>query len=142
MVSGCEPIVHEIEGRVVDSAGKGIEGVMVSAIDDEHRKWISVFSQKDGSFSVSGLRDVDHNIRTRMMGFADGWESRVAVGTRDLVIKTRPAVGDELEVQRPANSAFSMLASSNTAKPIARSKLLSMPQPKNHSMTSVPGSRA
>ena len=64
MVSGCEPIVHEIEGRVVDSAGKGIEGVMVSAIDDEHRKWISVFSQKDGSFSVSGLRDVDHNIRT------------------------------------------------------------------------------
>jgi len=113
VVSGCEPIVHEIEGRVVDSAGKGIEGVMVSAIDDEHRKWISVFSQKDGSFSVSGLRDVDHNIRTRMMGFADGWESRVAVGTRDLVIKTRPAVGDELEVQRPANSAFSMLAFDN-----------------------------
>ena len=47
------------------------------------------------------------------MGFADGWESRVAVGTRDLVIKTRPAVGDELEVQRPANSAFSMLAFDN-----------------------------
>jgi putative heme-binding domain-containing protein len=99
-----------IRGLVVDPSGDGVEGVMVSAIDDEHRKWTSVFTQKDGSFQISGLRPVAHNIRTRLMGVADEWKSDVAAGTKDMVIQTRPAVGDELELQRPANSAFSMLA--------------------------------
>lgn len=99
-----------ISGRVVDSSGVPIEGVMVSAIDAEHRKWTSVFTQKDGSFEVSGLRKVDHSIRTRLKGLADEWNSGVATGTLNLVIKTHPAVGEELEMQRPASSAFSMLA--------------------------------
>jgi hypothetical protein len=86
-----------IRGKVVDQAGQSVAGVMVSAIDDEHRKWTSVFSQQDGSFEITGLRDVDHNIRTRLMGLADEWSSRIAAGTRDLVIKTRPAEGEELE---------------------------------------------
>ncbi len=107
-----------IEGRVVDSSGNGIEGVMVSAIDDEHRKWSSVFTKKDGAFSIFDLRNVDHNIRTRLMGFADQWSSGIAAGTRDMVIQTHAAVGDELELQRPASSAFSMLAFDN-----ARDKL-------------------
>lgn len=107
-----------IRGKVIDQAGKPIEGAMVSAIDDEHRKWTSVFTQKDGSFEISGLRKVDHNIRTRLMGLADEWNSDVAPNTHELVIKTRPAKGEELELQRPANSAFSMLAFDN-----ARDKL-------------------
>ena len=102
-----------IRGKVVDQAGKPIEGAMVSAIDDEHRKWTSVFTQKDGAFEISGLRKVDHNIRTRLMGLADEWSSGVAPSTHELVIKTRPAVGEELELQRPASSAFSMLAFDN-----------------------------
>ena len=32
-----------IRGKVVDEFGSPVEGVMVSAIDDVHRKWISVF---------------------------------------------------------------------------------------------------
>ncbi len=108
-------LVHAeaIRGKVVDQHDKPIEGVMVSAIDAEHRKWTSVFTQNDGSFEISGLRNVDHSIRTRLMGLADQWSSRVAAGTHDMVIESRPAVGDELEVQRPANSAFSMLAFEN-----------------------------
>ncbi len=98
-----------IRGTVVDESGKPIEGVMVSAIDDDHRKWTSVFSQKDGSFEITGLRKVDHNIRARLMGLADEWSSGVAPGTDDLTIQTRPAKGEELELQRPASSAFSML---------------------------------
>ena len=101
---------ESISGTIADASGKPIEGVMVSAIDDEHRKWTSVFSQKDGSFEITGLRNVDHNIRTRLMGLADEWSSGIAAGTHDLVIRTRPALGDELELQRPASSAFSMLA--------------------------------
>ena len=99
-----------ISGRVVDSSGQGMEGVMVSAIDDEHRKWTSVFTQKDGSFSINDLRNTQHSLRTRLMGLSDQWQSGVAANTSDLVIQTRPAVGEELELQRPASSAFSMLS--------------------------------
>ena len=98
-----------IQGRVVDSAGSGVEGVMVSAVDSEQRKWTSVFTQQDGSFSIPNLRNVDHKIRARLMGLGDEWISDVAIGTNDLIISTHPAVGDELESQRPASSAFSML---------------------------------
>ena len=104
---------HSIRGMVVDSTDKGVEGVMVSAIDTQQRKWTSVFTQKDGSFEILGLRNVDHNIRTRLIGLADEWKSGVSAGASDMVIQTRPAVGAELEVQRPANSAFSMLAFDN-----------------------------
>lgn len=104
-----EPGNNTIEGRVVNSAGSGVEGVMVSAVDAEHRKWTSVFTQKDGSFSISNLRNVDHKLRARLMGLGDEWINGVAVGTDNVMITTHPAVGDELESQRPASSAFSML---------------------------------
>ena len=100
---------NAIAGRIVDESGKGVAGVMVSAIDDEHRKWISVFTGHDGTFSINGLRNVNHHVRTRLMGIADEWRSDVAPGTEDLTINTRPAEGEELELQRPASSAFSML---------------------------------
>ncbi|MEE3198957.1 MAG: carboxypeptidase-like regulatory domain-containing protein, partial [Planctomycetota bacterium] len=46
-----------ISGKVVDSAGKPMEGVMISAftVESKKRKSISVFSQADGSFSIEGL---------------------------------------------------------------------------------------
>jgi len=102
-----------IRGTVSDESGKPVEGVMVSAIDDEHRKWTSVFTQKDGTFAIDGLRNVEHSVRARLMGLADEWISDVGAGTKDMVITTRPAVGEELELQRPASSAFSMLAFDN-----------------------------
>ncbi|MEM1071128.1 MAG: c-type cytochrome [Planctomycetota bacterium] len=100
---------HAIRGRVVNSSGEGIQGVMVSAIDDEHRKWVSVFSQRDGAFEINGLRETNHSLRTRLMGLADEWFSGIEVDQEPLEITTRKAVGEELELQRPANSAFSML---------------------------------
>ncbi len=102
-----------IRGKVVDQSGKPVEGVMVSAIDEDHRKWTSVFTQKNGSFAISDLRKVKHSIRTRLMGLADEWNSGVAPDTHDMVIKTRLAVGEKLELQRPASSAFSMLEFDN-----------------------------
>lgn len=113
-VLSSEPATNLIRGKVVDSSGNPVEGVMVSAIDDAHRKWTSVFTQKDGEFAVRGLRNASHSIRTRLMGLADEWVSSVEPGSTDLVIKTRPAVGNELELQRPASSGFSMLAFENS----------------------------
>lgn len=110
---GSKEAANSITGRVVDASGAGVEGVMVSAIDDEHRKWTSVFTSPDGAFTIAGLRNVDHKLRTRLIGLADEWVSQVSAGADDLTIKTRPAIGEELELQRPANSAFSMLAFEN-----------------------------
>ena len=102
-----------IAGRVVNSAGGGVEGVMVSAIDEDQRKWISVFTNSDGSFSIPNLRNVDYRVRARLMGLGDEWVSGIAAGTNDLMISTHPAVGAELEAQRPASSAFNMLKFDN-----------------------------
>ena len=102
-----------INGKVLDENGAGIEGVMVSAVDDASRKWVSVFTHKDGTFSITGLRQVNHKVRTRLTGLADEWRSVVEPGTKELVIQTRVAVGQELELQRPASSAFSMLKFEN-----------------------------
>ncbi len=99
---------ESIAGKVVDQSGKPVEGVMVSAIDDQHRKWTSVFTQSDGTFKIEGLRNVKHNVRTRLAGLADEWVSDVTANNA-LQIKTRPADDEELELQRPASSAFSML---------------------------------
>lgn len=105
----ADPADQSLRGTVVDSAGNGVAGVMVSAIDDGQRMWTSVFTNGDGAFAIDGLRNVKHNVRTRLMGLADEWISNVAAGRDDMVISTRPAVGEELELQRPASSAFSML---------------------------------
>ncbi|MGB1817522.1 MAG: virginiamycin B lyase family protein, partial [Rubripirellula sp.] len=56
---------------------------------------------------------MDYRVRARLMGLGDEWISDVAIGTNDLIISTHPAVGAELEAQRPASSAFNMLKFDN-----------------------------
>ena len=108
IASAKETSSRSLSGAIVDASGKGIAGVMVSAIDEEQRKWTSVFSDEDGSFVIRDLRSTDYSIRTRLMGLADEWLSGVETDNH-LTISMRPAVGKELEAQRPASSAFSML---------------------------------
>ena len=98
-----------IHGTVTGASGKVMEGVMVSAFDADHRKSISVFSQADGSFAIDALREVDHRVRVRLMGQLDQWIEAVKPGGPALAIPMRPASGEALEEQRPANSGFSML---------------------------------
>ena len=102
-----------LTGKVTDPKGSPMGGVMVSAFDEEHRKWISVFSQKDGSFTIDGLRDIQHQVRARLMGKVDEWYDDVKPGRDTVAIKMHPASGLDLEEQRPANSGFSMLKFDN-----------------------------
>ncbi len=98
-----------LRGSVANASGKAMGGVMVSAFDKEQRKLVSVFSQPDGSFAINGLRDIDHHVRARLMGQLDVEEVDIRPGAKDLTIKMTPATGLDLEDQRPANSALSML---------------------------------
>jgi hypothetical protein len=104
---------EEIRGRVIDQSGQPMEGVMISATDEDHRRTTSVFSQADGSFAIDGLRDVAHNMRARRMGHQDEWLDDVEAGGSDVLVKMLLASGLDLEDQRPANSAFSMLKFDN-----------------------------
>ncbi len=98
-----------ISGKIVDAAGKAVEGVTVSAFDDDRKQSVSVFSQADGSFSISGLRDVTFNVRARLMGQLDEWQEDVDAGATSLSFTMKAATGEDLEDQRTADSGFSML---------------------------------
>ena len=122
-----------ISGKVVDSAGKAMEGVMISAFTVESkkrksvsaftaeladptneksykRKSVSVFSQADGSFSIEGLLYKDYyKVRARLMGQLDAVKRDVKAGDSDLSFSMKPATGEDLEDQRTADSGFDML---------------------------------
>ena len=92
---------ESIRGQVVDSFGDGLEGVMVSAFDEERRQGTSVFSRADGSFVIDGLRDAEHSVRARLMGQRDEWLDDVAAETSELAIRMQPATGIDPRVGSP-----------------------------------------
>ena len=91
-----------IRGKVTDASGEAIEGVMISAFDEDRKLSTSVFSQRDGSFIIDGLRDTVFQVRARLMGRLDEWEEEVEGGGADLKFTLKPATGEELEIQRTA----------------------------------------
>ena len=98
-----------ISGKVLDSAGQAMEGVMVSAFDRDHEVSTSVFSQADGSFTISNLRDTTFDVRARLLGQLDEWQNGVTRGTDEVAFVMEPAKGEMLERQRTADSALGML---------------------------------
>ena len=100
---------EKIRGKVVDASGKVMEGVMVSAFDDDRKQSTSVFTQENGSFVIDGLRDTSFKVRARLMGQLDEWQEDVEAGTAGLSFTMNPATGEELEIQRTADSGFGML---------------------------------
>ena len=104
----------DISGKVTAQNGKGMSGVFVSAHDEENRKSIGVFTTKDGSFTIDGLRDKNHKVRARLMGQNDVWLEDIVAGAESVIIKMTPASGWKLEKQRPADSAFGMLKFDNS----------------------------
>ncbi len=98
-----------IRGKVVDASGKAMEGVMVSAFDQQRQQSTSVFSQADGSFTIDGLRRATFNVRARLLGQVDEWQNDVSGRATGVSFAMKPATGEELERQRPGDSAFGML---------------------------------
>ena len=108
-VSTAHADARTIRGKVADASGKALEGVTVSAFDDQRRQSTSVFSQADGSFTIDGLREATFNLRARLMGQIDEWQNDVSGGATGVSFAMKPASGEDLEKQRPGDSAFGML---------------------------------
>ncbi|MFP6583596.1 MAG: carboxypeptidase-like regulatory domain-containing protein, partial [Candidatus Hydrogenedentota bacterium] len=100
---------ESITGTIVDASGKPMEGVTVSAFDDVLEQSISVFTQANGTYTIDGLHDATFNVRARLLGQLDVWQNDVDPGTEGVEFSMAPATGDDLEAQRTADSAFSML---------------------------------
>ncbi len=109
LMSATQASAETISGKVLDASGKPIEGVTVSAFDEERQQSVSVFSQADGTFLIDGLRDTEYNVRARLLGQNDEYEDEVDAGTADVSFAMTPAEGEDLEWQRTANSCLSML---------------------------------
>ncbi len=82
---------------------------MISAFDAGRRQSTSVFSQADGSFRIESLSDATFKIRARLPGQRDEWIENVKLGKESISITMESAAGKDLEVQRPASSAFAQL---------------------------------
>ncbi|MEE3178456.1 MAG: PQQ-binding-like beta-propeller repeat protein, partial [Verrucomicrobiota bacterium] len=98
-----------VSGVVKGSSGKAMGGVMISAFDADRRQSTSVFSQADGSFRIESLSDATFKIRARLPGQRDKWIEDVKLGKEAIAITMESAAGKDLEVQRPASSAFAQL---------------------------------
>ncbi len=114
-ISATQVDAETISGKVLDANGKPAEGVTVSAFDAERHVSVSVFSQADGSFKIDGLRDVDYTVRARLLGQNDEYEDDISAGDSDLSFTLTPAEGEDLEMQRTANSGLSMLKFANAS---------------------------
>ena len=102
-------VTGAVAGSVHSQEGKAMGGVMVSAFDDKNRQSVSVFTQSDGSFQIEDLHRADYRIRARLPGQRDHWVEEVKLGDMKIDVTMEPAQGRELEVQRPASSAFAQL---------------------------------
>ncbi len=97
-----------IRGTVSDGTGHAMEGVMISAFDEERQQSVSVFSQTDGSFTIGELRDATFSVRARLLGQRDEWNEDVE-GDATVKFMMKPATGEDLEWQRPGSDGFEML---------------------------------
>jgi len=88
-----------IEGTVLGPEGKPVSDATVSATvadmtgaddDTQGRTWATGVTDKEGRFSLSGLRDAEYDLQPNVQGFY-GESKRVRSGTTDVRLALRPA---------------------------------------------------
>ena len=98
-----------IHGQVTDEKGGPLAGVMVTAYDEEKEMHTSVFTAADGKFDLKELRKTTHQVRMRQPGQLDEWVDDVEPGSDALAVKMEPAKGEDLQMQRTADSTMGLM---------------------------------
>jgi virginiamycin B lyase len=98
-----------IHGRVTNAKGGPMEGVMVTAYDEELEMSASVFTGVDGKFELNELRKTTHQVRMRQPGKLDERVDEVEPDSDPLTVTMKPATGEKLQMQRTAASAMSLM---------------------------------
>ena len=106
-VSGVEIVYDDtgltISGRVVDSEGKPLRMVMLTAWDQRHRKAAETYTLEDGSFALRGLAEGTYTVSTQPEGYGLFKLDGVEAGVADLDIVLQPAAAIEGRVLHADN---------------------------------------
>ncbi len=70
-----------VRGTVVDGAGIGLRGAIVSAIQEDAQKSISVLTDSEGRFILDSLPREEYALRARLVGFDDCYLDAVDVSS-------------------------------------------------------------
>ena len=109
-LKGVKPVGKtRIHGRVTSATGGPLEGVMVTAYDEDLEMGTSVFTAADGKFELRGLRKTTHQVRVRRPGKLDEWVDDVEPDSDALALTMEPATGEDLQLQRTAASAMGLM---------------------------------
>jgi len=100
-----------IKGTVVDSSGNGLRGAIVSAINEEQQKSISVLTDPQGRFIIDQVPPDTYVVRARLVGFEDRHsdEIDVSAGDGNEIAKFIMEPAKDLLPQRTGASLFGML---------------------------------
>ena len=72
-----------LNGTVVDSSGKGLRGAIVSAINEDQQKSISVLTDSQGRFILDQLPPELYVVRARLVGFDDARTDEIDISAGD-----------------------------------------------------------
>ncbi|REK11956.1 MAG: hypothetical protein DWQ37_13115 [Planctomycetota bacterium] len=104
-----------VKGTVVDSSGKGLRGALVSAVDEDAEKSITVLTDPEGRFILDQLPPSLYRIRARLVGFEDTYSDELEIesgeGNEDVKLAMEPT--DDLLSQRTGASLFGELEFDN-----------------------------
>ena len=100
-----------VKGLVVDGSGKGLRGAIVSAINEDQQKSISVLTDDQGRFILDQLPPELYTVRARLVGYDDSFTDEIDVSagdaSKDVKLAMKPA--KDLLSQRTGASLYSML---------------------------------
>jgi hypothetical protein len=72
-----------VKGIVVDSSQKGRRGAIISAINEDQQKSISVLTDSQGRFILDQLPPDVYVLRARLVGFEDNYTDEMEVSAGD-----------------------------------------------------------
>lgn len=107
----CAAENGSLQGTVVDGEGQGLRGAIVSAIQEDKQKSISVLTDPQGRFVLDQVPADEYVLRARLVGFEDSFEDAVDVasGNTNSGIKFVMQPAKDLLRQRTGASLFGEL---------------------------------
>lgn len=100
-----------VKGKVVDESGAPMRGVMVSVLDGDLDKSVTVLTDADGQFVLDRLEPKMYDMRARLLGFEDTFIDAVELdaGEKNEALTFSMERTDDINMQRHGASLFGEL---------------------------------
>jgi len=108
MAIAAPAFAASLQGVVTDDGGTPLGGAMVSAIDADLEKSVTVFTNEKGEYEIKGLEGKVHSVRARLYGKEDTISADVDVTSGKAVALAMKPVAD-INSQRTGDDLFSLV---------------------------------